>query len=323
MYGFTMSRILVTGGSGFLGANLCKTLSQDHEIILVSRNQKALKKVSEFYEVQAAPLDVTNYAATQEIINQYSPEVVIHGAATKFVGLSERFPTDCVDNNVLGSQNVARACMNAGVRHVIGISTDKATSPIANIYGATKFLMERLFCSLDSESDTTFSLVRYGNVAWSTGSVFPLWKEMSLTSKKVESTGSTMSRFFFRVDEAVDLIRVAVENTSSVRGKILSLPMKGVLISRLLDVWSQVYKVPWASAPQRVGDRPFEILVSDDEKKRTSMINFEGKNYFLVDGNLSIDSSDKSIREAYTSKTAEQMTEGEIFDLIQNAPESI
>ena len=82
--------------------------------------------------------------------------------------------------NILGSTNIARASIEKGVHTVIGISTDKAAPPVPNIYGSSKAIMERMFCSLDYSNDTNFSCVRFGNIAWSTGSVFPIWKKMML-----------------------------------------------------------------------------------------------------------------------------------------------
>src|SRR5262249_33157336 len=124
-------------------------------------------------------------------------------AATKFVDLAEKLPLECVDVNVLGSENVARVSMEYEVQTVIGISTDKATPPVRNTYGLTKALMERVFCGLDGKTKTRFLCVRYGNVAWSTGSVLPIWKKMHEETGVIGTTGPDMRRFFFTVDEAV------------------------------------------------------------------------------------------------------------------------
>src|SRR5262249_54012765 len=157
--------------------------------------------------------------------------IIIHAAATKFVDLAEKEPMECVDVNVVGSQNVARVAVDRSVDTVIGISTDKASPPVRNTYGLSKALMERLFCSMDSKTDTQFVCVRYGNVAWSTGSVLPIWKAMHETSGVIRTTGPEMRRFFFTVDEAVSLVLTAMQHVKELRGKVLSRRMKAARIA--------------------------------------------------------------------------------------------
>ena len=130
-----------------------------------------------FAGVKCMPMDVSNIESVRDAFVEFRPDVVVHAAATKFVDLSERQPMECVDINVTGSQNVARVAVERGVKKVVGVSTDKAAPPIRNIYGLSKSMMERMYCSMDSKADTRFACVRYGNVAWSTGSVLPIWTQ--------------------------------------------------------------------------------------------------------------------------------------------------
>src|SRR5436190_13570648 len=152
------------------------------------------------------PLDVTECQEVRDAVEKIRPETIMHAADTKFVDLSEKQPMECVDINVVGSQNVARVAVDKGVRAVLGISTDKAAPPIRNIYGMSKSMMERVFCAMNGKTSTQFMCVRYGNVAWSTGSVLPIWKKMHEETGVVRSTGPDMTRFFFTVDEAVQLV---------------------------------------------------------------------------------------------------------------------
>src|SRR5207247_9440477 len=115
-----------------------------------------------------------------------------------------------------------------------GISTDKAAPPIRNTYGLSKGLMERMYCSMDSKASTRFACVRYGNVAWSTGSVLPIWKKMFDDTGVIRSTGPGMRRFFFSVDEAVQLIATSVQNIDSLHGMLLSRTMTVAQIKDLL-----------------------------------------------------------------------------------------
>lgn len=318
-----MRKLLITGGSGFLGQNLAKRLKEDYQIILASRNEKNLLQVSRSLDVDFYPLDVTNLSAVNEAFSRIQPDYVIHAAATKFVDIAEKFPNECIDSNVIGSQNIARAAIHFNVKTVIGISTDKVTSPIANIYGFSKAIMEKLFVLQNSISDTRFLCVRYGNVAWSTGSVLPLWYEMTKKDCRVVTTGPQMYRFFFSIEAAVDLVYTALRNSELLAGKVLSMPMKGSIMSRMLEVWCQEFEVSWTSGESRPGDRKFELLIGQNELTTTRRIILDSKSYLLIDPTnkfrgLTIDGG--CLEAEYTSENAPQLDLEEIRALIRNSP---
>ena len=123
-------------------------------------------------------MDVSNISSVRDAIIFAKPDIIIHAAATKFVDLSEKFPFECIDTNIIGSSNIARVALENKIQTVIGISTDKAAQPIGNLYGFTKATMERIFLSSNNISKTNFICLRFGNIAWSTGSVLPIWKRM-------------------------------------------------------------------------------------------------------------------------------------------------
>src|ERR1039457_5721822 len=185
-------RLLVTGGSGFLGKRLGKALQEEYDVYLASRNNKNNMNAKLVTGCEVIPMDVSNLESVRDVFAEVKPSIVIHAAATKFVDLSEKYPMECVDINVVGSQNIARAALAYNVDVVIGISTDKASPPIRNIYGVSQSIMERIFCATDQKTNTKFACVRYGNVAWSTGSVLPLWKQMFKKNKVIETTGPDM-----------------------------------------------------------------------------------------------------------------------------------
>ena len=313
-----MKKILITGGSGFLGKNLSKKLSQDFEVFCTSRNQKQLQQLRSNLDIEILPGDVTNYHSINEVISRVKPNIVVHAAATKFVGLSEKFPNECIDVNIVGSQNVLRSSVNNNVDYVLGISTDKATSPIENFYGHSKAVMEKLFTLSDGEYNTRFSCVRYGNVTWSTGSVFPIWEEMTAKKNHVVSTGPEMSRFFFSIDDATKLILDSINFQKDIYGKILSIPMKGVTVSRILDIWCSEFNCDWSVGETRSGDRPLEYLVSDQEKSKTKKIKFNNQEYFLLNPKENIELRELSTH--YSSLNAEQYDDEEIRNLILNKP---
>ena len=261
-----MKTILITGGSGFLGQNLAIRLKDNYRVVLGSRNNKRNFITKNLTGCEVVPLDVCRRESINDALHEVRPQIIIHAAATKFVDLSEKFPMECVDVNVLGSQNVARAAIEAKVDLVVGISTDKASPPVRNTYGMSKSIMERIFCSLGNKKyKTNFISVRYGNVAWSTGSAMPAWKKMHKETNVIGSTGPKMRRYFFTVEEAVELVMDAIENSDILRGKILSRPMKAAMICDILDVWVQEFGGSWKQIEGRPGERDDEYLVGEAE----------------------------------------------------------
>ena len=194
-----MKSILITGGSGFLGIHLAYKFKKKFKVILAGRNNKQNFFAKKKTACEVLPLDVSNIESVRDVINYAKPNIIIHAAATKFVDLSEKFPLECVDINVNGSTNIARIAIDKKIETVIGISTDKASPPIRNIYGMSKSLMEKIFVSLGNSHKTKFACVRYGNVAWSTGSVLPVWNEMFKKNKTIYTTGPYMRRFFLQL----------------------------------------------------------------------------------------------------------------------------
>ena len=135
--------LLITGGSGYLGVNLALSLKKKYNVFLGSRNQKRNREANKLTNCKDIPLDVSNINSIRDALIYCKPEIIVHAAATKFVDISEEFPFECSDVNILGSSNIARAAIEKKVKTVIGISTDKATQPIKNFYGFSKAAMEK------------------------------------------------------------------------------------------------------------------------------------------------------------------------------------
>lgn len=316
-----MRKILITGGSGFLGRHLATLLeNKGYSVILGSRNNDKNRIVHETFGMEVMPLDITNIESVRDAINRASPDVIIHAAATKYVDTSETYPHECVDVNVLGSQNVARASIDYGVDSVIGISTDKTAPPVNNTYGMSKAIMERIFCSLNNVNGTKFTNVRFGNIAWSTGSVFPIWLRMTNEKGHIESTGPHMRRFFFSVEDASELVYRALINLELTQGKVLCQSMKSAQVDSLLDVWCKKYNCEWSKVDERVGDKIDEYLIGISELKNTSKIILDGIPHFLID----FKTNDKGdIKEPITSKNSERLSVKEIERLVDSKPEII
>ena len=309
--------VLITGGTGFLGKRLALALKSTHRVVLSGRNNKQLQVAAKFTGCQTLPLDVARIESVRDVYEEVKPAIVIHAAATKFVDLAEKLPLECVDVNVLGSENVARVSMEYDVRTVIGISTDKATPPVRNTYGLTKALMERVFCGLDAKTSTRFLCVRYGNVAWSTGSVLPIWKKMHEETGVIGTTGPDMRRFFFTVDEAVKLVMTGMEHAEELRGKVLSRKMKAALIRDILTLWVEHKGGSWKQIEGRPGERDDEFLVGDLELPYTRAIDYDGVQHFVISFNERVP---KPLEFGLSSANTDRLSKQEILDLIDNPP---
>lgn len=309
-----MKKILITGGTGYLGRNLGNYYKKKYKVFLGARNNKQNFLVKSLTNCEVIPLDVSNINSINDALNFSKPNIVIHAAATKFVDLSEKFPFECVETNILGSSNVARACLNKKIETVVGISTDKASPPIKNIYGLSKSTMERIFSSMKEYGNTEFVCVRYGNVAWSTGSVLPIWKQMYEKNNLILTTGPYMRRFFFTVNEAVSLVDQALKNKKKLNGKILSVEMKSAKMIDILKVWTKNFGGRYKITEIRKGDRLDEYLIGKEELKFTSQINIKNKKYFVIDFNKP---AKKSLKKIISSKTAKKLNASEIKKIIE------
>lgn len=316
-----MEKILITGGSGFLGKRLGKRLADlDHQVVLTARNNKQNFFATEFSGCESLAMDVSSLESVRDIFAQVKPTVVIHAAATKFVDISEKQPMETIDVNVIGSQNIARAAIDAGVRLVIGISTDKASPPVRNTYGLTKALMERIFCSMDNKAGTRFMCCRYGNVAWSTGSVLTQWKKDIETTGVIRSTGPEMLRYFFTVDEAVDLVVTAFENAEELYGRLLSREMKAAKMGDILEVWTKKVDASWEHIEGRPGERNEEYLIGELELPYTTVRDYNGIEHYVISFN---EKAPKPLPAVLSSSNAERLSEAEILKLVTEPPSDV
>jgi UDP-N-acetylglucosamine 4,6-dehydratase len=212
--------ILITGGTGSLGKHLTKNIlskfPQIKRLVIFSRDeQKQFEMAQEFPQSKYPGIryfigDVRDFERLKKAFKDV--DFVIHAAAMKHVPIAEYNPMECVKTNVLGAENVINACMETGVKNVVALSTDKAAAPI-NLYGATKLCSDKLFVAANNikgKADIKFSVVRYGNVMGSNGSVIPFFMKKKKDGT-LPITDPTMTRFNISLQGGVDMVLHALE----------------------------------------------------------------------------------------------------------------
>ena len=212
--------ILVTGGTGSFGRAFVRTVlerSPDIRLVVYSRDELKQYEMSRVFTDQQYPGiryfigDIRDEARLRRALEGI--DTVVHAAALKQVPAAEYNPFECIKTNVLGAQNLIDACLDTGVRRVVALSTDKAAAPV-NLYGATKLCSDKLFTAANNikgSRDIRFSVVRYGNVMGSRGSVIPYFLEMK-SSGVLPITDRNMTRFNILLQQGVDMVLWALEN---------------------------------------------------------------------------------------------------------------
>lgn len=206
--------ILVTGGGGSIGSELCRQIAASSPKMLIIFDiyennaytiQQELKRLYPDMKLITLIGSVRNTRRIDTVIETYRPDIVFHAAAHKHVPLMEDSPNEAIKNNVEGTYKTALAAAKHGVKKFVLISTDKAVNP-TNIMGASKRLCEMIIQMMDRHSDTDFVAVRFGNVLGSNGSVIPLFKKQIAEGGPVTVTDKRMIRYFMTIPEAVSLI---------------------------------------------------------------------------------------------------------------------
>lgn len=275
------SSILITGGTGSLGRALVLhllTQTKARRIVIFSRDElKQLQMRKEFKNDSRLRWflgDIRDIERLKRAL--HGVQFVIHAAALKQVDTGEYNPMEFIKTNVLGSQNLIDASIESGVTKVVALSTDKASSPI-NLYGATKLTADKLFIAANNYSftyGTTFSVVRYGNVMGSRGSVIPFFKEIAASGKPLPITDLRMTRFLISIDQAVKFV---IDSLKIMEGGELYVPR--IPSIKITDLAQAI--APGASMEEigmRPGEKLHEEMISEDDSRRT----LELEDRFLV-----------------------------------------
>jgi len=215
--GLVGKRVLITGGGGSIGSELCRQIARlsPIEIIIVDHSEYSLYKIdhelrSEYHDLVFYSVlgDICDPATVEKVIGEYKPDVVFHAAAYKHLPILQTQVREAFRNNVFGTMRVAEAAERHGVGTFVLISTDKAVNP-ANIMGATKRVAEMYCQNMNAHSHTRFITVRFGNVLNSNGSVVPLFQEQIAKGGPITVTHPEISRYFMTISEASQLIMQA------------------------------------------------------------------------------------------------------------------
>ena len=275
--------ILVTGGTGSFGkayiSYLIKSKIKFKKIIIFSRDElkqfeMSNQKIFKDQRIRMILGDIRELNSLQRAFNDV--DYVVHAAALKQVPAAEYNPFEFVRTNVLGAQNIIEAALNSNVKKVIALSTDKASSPI-NLYGATKLCSEKLFISANNirgKKKIGFSIVRYGNVMGSRGSVIPFFLDQHKKRERLNLTHKKMTRFNITLNEAIELVNFAFRNCND--GEILVPKIPSFKIIDLITAITSKNKYKITGI--RPGEKIHEELINSYEAKNT----IELKNYYLI-----------------------------------------
>ena len=269
---FNNSSILITGGTGSFGKKYVQTILdryQPEKIIIFSRDELKQYEMSQVYNDRRMRYFIGDVRDQERLLQAMSGvDCVIHAAALKHVPIAEYNPMECIKTNIHGAENVIKAAIINNVEKVIALSTDKAANPI-NLYGATKLASDKLFVAannLAGKGRTRFSVVRYGNVANSRGSVLPLFRRLIAEgAPHLPITDERMTRFWITLQQGVDFVLNSLERMQG--GEIFVPSIPSIRIADLATAMAP--ETPIKIVGIRPGEKLHEIMCPADDSHLT------------------------------------------------------
>lgn len=299
-------RVLITGGSGTLGKAFIeynRHTGGRYHITAFARSESRLAELKRRYpEVHTIIGDVRDPVAVRQAVVGH--DGVIHAAAMKRIPECEDRPSECIATNVVGSENVALACVLAGIKWCVGLSTDKACSAVTT-YGASKLIMEGIFqawAARCNTHETRFFLVRYGNVVASNGSVVPLWADQAKRNEPLSLTHKDMTRFWMSPFDAVQTILLAIARGEP--GTVYIPKMRALKLAALAQALHP--DSPIDQIGLRSKEKVHEDLVAPNEQA------LEYTDYFLL-------SSKGSLGHTYCSRDVADLPVEKFMAMLDNA----
>ncbi|MEO5356479.1 MAG: UDP-N-acetylglucosamine 4,6-dehydratase (inverting) [Nitrospirae bacterium YQR-1] len=284
---FDGKTILVTGGTGSFGKKFAEYVLKKYKVkklIIFSRDEFKQYEMSSVFKTPQYPVryfigDIRDRERLYRAFN--GVDYVIHAAAIKHVLAAEYNPFEVVKTNIIGAENIVEAAIDNGVKKVIALSTDKAVSPV-NLYGATKLAMEKIFVAAGAYvggKDTKFSIVRYGNVVGSRGSVVPFFMKLIKSGiKELPVTDERMTRFWITLEESVELVLDAL--MESVGGEVFIPKIPSMRITDLARAVCSDCKFKYVGI--KPGEKIHETLISADEARTTIEYQPPGMDMFVI-----------------------------------------
>lgn len=266
--------VLITGGTGSFGQKFASRILKDYrpkKVVIYSRDeykQYLMRKEFSNYDSRLRFFigDVRDRDRLKRAFNNV--DIVIHAAALKHVPIVEYNPLEAVKTNIHGAENIIDAALDSPVQQVVALSTDKAVNPV-NLYGATKLVSDRLFISANAyvgKKKLTFTVVRYGNVAGSRGSIIPFFKSLLGAGKKVlPITDTRMTRFHITLDQGIDLVLKALREGRSSTIYVAKIP--SIKITDLAEAMNPGGKIKVIGI--REGEKLHEVMITREDSRTT------------------------------------------------------
>ncbi len=279
---FNDANILITGGTGSFGKKYTKILLENYKpnkIIIYSRDELKQYEMSQEYNDKCMRYFIGDVRDKERLKKAlYGVDYVIHAAALKHVPIAEYNPMECIKTNIHGAGNVIDVALEEGIKKVIALSTDKAANPI-NLYGATKLASDKLFIAANNIKGarrTAFSVVRYGNVVGSRGSVVPFFKKLiNEGAKELPITDERMTRFWITLREGVEFV---LKNFGRMQGGEIFIPkIPSMKITDLAKALAP--NLPIKVIGIRPGEKLHEVMVPKDD----SHLTWEFNNHFVIE----------------------------------------
>jgi UDP-N-acetylglucosamine 4,6-dehydratase len=273
--------ILITGGTGSFGKKFVETVLAHYSprrVIIYSRDELKQFEMQQVFNQRCMRYFIGDVRDAQRLdMAMQDVDYVVHAAALKQVPAAEYNPMECIKTNISGAENVIHAALNNGVKKVIALSTDKAANPI-NLYGATKLCSDKLFVAANNmagNKPTIFSVVRYGNVVGSRGSVVPFFDRLIKSgAKSLPITHAEMTRFWITLEQGVEFV---LQNFKRMKGGEIFIPkIPSVRITDLAK--SMAPELPQEIVGIRPGEKLHEIMCPADDSYHT----FEFADYYVI-----------------------------------------
>ena len=290
--------ILITGGTGSFGKKFLETILKKYKkmkrVVIFSRDELKQFHMSNQYPKSKFPQirffigDVRDKSRLSRALKGI--DIVVHAAALKQVPAAEYNPNEFIKTNVIGAHNIIEACIDNNVKKIVALSTDKAAAPI-NLYGATKLCSDKLFIAAKNYvgiKNMTFSVVRYGNVLESRGSVIPLFREQKKTGV-LSLTDEKMTRFSISLEDGVNMVLWSIQN--ALGGEIVVPKVPSFKIKELAELMGPKCKIKIIG--KRLGEKIHEELITAGDVDSTYDI---GKYFLILSGN------DKKTISSYNNK---------------------